>query len=48
MGDECLWQGFRIRVIEASGRGPVKVLIAPTDDPFDDLPSRPQAEGGDQ
>ena len=48
VGDECLWQGFRIRVIEASGRGPVKVLIAPTDDPYDDLPSRPQAEGGDQ
>lgn len=48
VGDECLWQGFRIRVIEASGRGPVKVLIAPTDDPFDDLPSRPQAEGGDE
>ena len=45
VGDECLWQGFRIRVIEASGRGPVKVLIAPADDPLEDLPSAPGAGG---
>ena len=38
VGDECHWQGHRIRVIEASGRGPVKVLIAHEDDPLDDLP----------
>jgi len=37
-GDECLWQGHRIRVIEASGRGPVRVLVARADDPLDDLP----------
>jgi CBS domain containing-hemolysin-like protein len=36
VGDECLWQGHRIRVIEASGRGPVKVLIARANDPLDD------------
>jgi len=38
VGDECLWQGHRIRVTEASGRGPVKVLVARADDPLDDLP----------
>ncbi len=36
VGDECLWQGHRIRVIEASSRGPVKVLIARANDPLDD------------
>ncbi len=36
-GDECLWHGHRIRVVEASGRGPVRVLVARADDPLDDL-----------
>ncbi len=44
-GDECLWQGHRIRVIEASGRGPIKVLVARDTDPLDDLP--PNDSGGE-
>jgi len=38
VGDECHWQGHRIRVIEASGRGPVKVVIARDHIPLDDPP----------
>ncbi|MBQ17840.1 MAG: hypothetical protein CMJ65_12015 [Planctomycetaceae bacterium] len=29
VGDECIWQGYRIRVMETSGRGPRKVVVAP-------------------
>ena len=39
VGDECIWQGYRIRVMETSGRGPRKVLVAPQQDPLSDLES---------
>lgn len=38
VGDECLWQGYRILVIEAATHGQLKVLVAPQQDPLDDLP----------
>ena len=38
VGDECVWQGYRIRVIAAAGRGQLKVLVALQNDLLDDLP----------
>ncbi|NOX55175.1 MAG: HlyC/CorC family transporter [Planctomycetes bacterium] len=45
VGDECTWQGYRIRVIEVSRRGQIRVELSRAED---DGPQRPSRNDGDQ